>query len=109
MWSTISSLPPHYLYSRFCYVIIIILLIWEFFKPASANGFPQESKWQQISLSFQDSSQYSVWSQQCCSLDGVHSSSNFQVLQPLYQSYGDYTKFTSYNSDHRYFHVSYFF
>ena len=42
------------------------------------------SRWfltgQQVSLSLQDSSQYSGRSQQYCSLDGLHSSSYFQVL-----------------------------
>ena len=37
----------------------IILLLWEFFKPAIADGFPQESEWQQVSSRLQDSSQYS--------------------------------------------------
>ena len=54
-------------------IIIIILIVREFFTPALADGFPLESKWQQISLSLQDSSQYSGWSQQCCCLDGLHS------------------------------------
>ena len=36
----------------------------------------------QVSSSLQDSSQYSGWSQQCCSLDGLHLSSYFQVRSP---------------------------
>ena len=35
----------------------------EFFTLALAGGFPQETEWQQFSLSFQDSSQYSGRSQ----------------------------------------------
>ena len=39
-----------------------------------------EFEWQQIFSSFQDSSRYSGQSQLCSSLDGLHSSSYFQVL-----------------------------
>ena len=39
------------------------------------DGFSLESKKQQVSSSLQDSSQYSGWSRQCCSLDILHSSS----------------------------------
>ena len=45
---------------------MIILLIWEFSTPALADGSPLESEWQQISLNFQDSSQYSGRYQQFC-------------------------------------------
>ena len=34
----------------------ILLLIWEFFIPVSADGFQLESKWQQVTTSLQDSS-----------------------------------------------------
>ena len=47
----------------------------EFFTLASADGFPLESEWQQVSSSLQDSSQYSGQSKQCCCLDGLHLSS----------------------------------
>ena len=43
--------------------IIIILLIWKFFTPALADGFSQESEWQQVSSSLEDSSLYSDPSQ----------------------------------------------
>ena len=46
-----------------------------------SDGLSLEFEWQQVSSSLQDSSQCSGHSQQCCSLDGLHSSSNFQVLQ----------------------------
>ena len=39
--------------------MIIILFFWDFSPPALADGFPLESKGQQISPSLQDSSQYS--------------------------------------------------
>ena len=38
-------------------VIIIILFILIIFTPVLADGFPQESEWQQVSSSLQDSSQ----------------------------------------------------
>ena len=45
-----------------CKQIIIIIIITHckfFFIPASSNGLSLEFKWQQISLGFQNSSQYS--------------------------------------------------
>ena len=33
--------------------IIIIIIIWEFFKPALVYGFPQDSEWRQVSSSLQ--------------------------------------------------------
>ena len=52
------------------------------------DGLLMEFEWQQVSSSLQDSSQYSVRSKQCCSLNGLHSSSNFQVpLIVLYSLY----------------------
>ena len=74
--------------------IIIIILIWEFFTSAFADDFPLESEWQQVSSSLQDFSQYSDRYQQCCSLDHLHSSSYFQILQSLNKSFGDCTKRT---------------
>ena len=65
------------------FAFIIISFFWVFFTPVLA-GFPLKSEWQQVYLSLQDSSQCSGWSQQCCSLDCLHSSSYFQVLQSLY-------------------------
>ena len=59
---------------------IIILLFREFFPLTLAEGFSLEFERQQVSLSLQDSSQYS---QQCSSLDVLYSSSYFQVLQFL--------------------------
>ena len=35
---------------------VIVLLTWEFFTQALAEGFPLEAEWQQISSSLQDSS-----------------------------------------------------
>ena len=56
----------------------ILYYYLDFFISAFADGLSLEFEWQQVSSSIQDSSQYSDRSQQCCSLDGLHSSSNFQ-------------------------------
>ena len=53
----------------------------EFFTSVLADGFSLEFEWQQISSSLQDSSQNSGRSQQCCHLDSLYLSTNFQVLQ----------------------------
>ena len=68
-----------------------------------------EFEWQQVSSSLQDSFQYSNWSQQCCSLNGLYTSSYFHILLSLYQSFSDYTKSTNYNWYHHHFHVPRFF
>ena len=41
------------------YIIIIILLLWEIFRPNLAEGLPLEFEWQQVSSNVQDLSQYS--------------------------------------------------
>ncbi len=51
---------------------------WWFFTPVLTSDFSLKSDWQQIILSLQDFSKYSSRSYQRCSLDGVHSVSNFQ-------------------------------
>ena len=66
------------------FIIIIIIIIWEFFTTVLVDDL--EFEWQQVSLSLQDSSEYSGWSYQFCNLDDLHSSSYFQVLQSLFQS-----------------------
>ena len=40
-------------------IIIIIIIFWEFFTPALADGFSLDFEWQQVSSSLQDPSQYS--------------------------------------------------
>ena len=87
-------------------IIIIILLISEFFTRALADDFSLGFKWQQVSLSIQDSSEYSRQFQQCCSLDGLHSSAYLQVFKSRYQSFGDCTERADYNWYHRHSHVS---
>ena len=59
----------------------------EFFTSILADGFSLEFEWQQVSSSLQDSSQYSGHPQQCCHLDSLYPSANFQVLQALYYYY----------------------
>ena len=66
--------------------LLLLLLI---ITPVLADGFPLESEWHQVSQSLR--------SQQYYSLDGLLSSSYFQILQFLYQSFGDCTKSTNYN------------
>ena len=61
-------------------IIIIIIHTLGLFTSALADRFSLESEWQQVSSSLQDSSYYSGLSQQCCHLDGLHSSANVQVL-----------------------------
>ena len=56
------------------------------------ESFPLQFEWQQLSSSLPDSSQYSSWSQQFCSLDSLLSLfPSPQVLVPilwtLYQQY----------------------
>ncbi len=69
--------------SLFLLIIIIIFHSLELFTSVIADGFSLKSEWQQVSSSLQDSSQYFGRSQLCSSVDGLHSSPNFQVLQAL--------------------------
>ena len=90
----------------FIVIIIIIFLLWEFFYISFSWWF-FTGVW--VSTSLQDSSHYSRISRQCCSFDGLHSSSYFQVLQSLYQNCGDCTERINYNWYHRHFYVPLFF
>ena len=64
------------------------LLLWEifFFTKALADGFSLELEWQKVSSSLQDSSQYSGRSQQCYSVKGLGSFSDFQLLWSLWSA-----------------------
>ena len=53
----------------------------EFFTAVLPDGFSLEFAWQQVPSSLQDLSQDSGRSQQCCHLDSLYLSSNFQVFQ----------------------------
>ena len=52
-----------------------------FFTSVLADGFSLVFEWQQVSSSLQDSSHDSGRSHQCCHLDGLYPSANFQVFQ----------------------------
>ena len=70
----------------FFFQLLLLLLLFtplEFFTSVLANGFSLEFEWQQVPSSLQDSSQYSGRPQQCCRLDSLYLSANFQVLQAL--------------------------
>ena len=67
----------------------------EFFTPALADGLPVEFEWWQVSSGLQDSSQYSSRPHQCCSLDGIDSSSDFQLFELPYQALGYRSKCTN--------------
>ena len=79
------------------------------FTPVLAGGLSLEFEWQQVSLGFQDSSQYSSRSQQCWSLKGLPSSSDFQFLQSFFQAFDDCFKHIIYNWYHCYPHIPLFF
>ena len=112
----LHRLPPSFLetYNLFLSSLrrkIIILLFREFCTPAVTDGFRLVYEWQQVSTSLQDSSRYSGQSQQSYSLDGIQTSSYFQFVQSLYQSFGNCTDRTNYLRNHRHFLVphSFFF
>ena len=69
----------------FIIIILIIIIIYslEIFTSTNVDGRSLEFEWQQVSSSIQDSSQYSGRSHKFCSLDRLHSFSNFQVLRAL--------------------------
>ena len=82
-----------------------IVIPGEVFTPESVDGFSLDSEWLQISSNPKDSSKYSDQSQQCCSSNCLPLSYYFQILQSLYQSFGDCTENTNYKWYHRHFHV----
>ena len=71
-----------------------------FLTPAVEDGLSLESGWQPLSSGLLDSSQYSEGTQQCCSLDGLGSSPNFQHFQPPFQALRESSKCASYNWYH---------
>ena len=73
----------------------ILSYFCEFITPASADGLSQESGRQQVSSGLEDSSRYSGRSQEYCSLDGHHSSSDFQIFQLSFQTFLDRSKRTN--------------
>ena len=75
LWSSGTAMFTYYYYYYFTPL--------EFFTSVLADGFSLEFEWQQVSSGLQDSSRYSGRLQQCCRLDSLYSSANFQVLQAL--------------------------
>ena len=55
-----------------------------------------EFEWQKVYSNIQVSSLYALRSSQCFSLDGLHSSSYFHVLESLFESFRDFTERTDY-------------
>ena len=70
-------------YLSFFSFSLLLFTPLEFFISVLADGLSLEFEWQQVSSSLQDSSQYSGRSQQCCRLDSLYPSANFQILQAL--------------------------
>ena len=68
-----------------------------------ADSLLQESEWKQVFTGLQDSSQYSDRCQQCYSLYGLGSSSDFHLFHSPDQAFGNCSKRTNYKSYH--FHV----
>ena len=66
----------------FCLLLLLFTPL-EFFTSVLADGFSLEFEWQHVSSSLQDSYQYTGRPQQCCRLDSLYPSANFQVLQAL--------------------------
>ena len=73
--------PPSSSSSSSCYYHYYSTPI-EISTPALTDGLSLDSKWQQVSSGHYDSFEYSSWSQQCCGLCGLDSSSEFP-LAPL--------------------------
>ena len=80
-----------------CLTIYYYFTLCEFSPLVLTGGLSLESEWQQVSSSFQDSSQYSYLSQWCSGLYGIDSSSDFQSLQSSFQAFGDHSKYTNNN------------
>ena len=70
---------PKMIYNSTISLLLLYYSLWVFHTSISW-WFSLESERQQISSDLQDSSQYSGRPQQCCSLDDLHLSSDFQLL-----------------------------
>ena len=79
----LASLPPSCFTAIFSSLARLLLLfsLLDFFTSVLADVFSLEFEWQQVSISLQDSFHDSGRSQQCCHLDSLYPSANFQVLQ----------------------------
>ena len=89
VWCFRCSWVKEYLWQLFrvlqlrSFCLLLFFTPLEFFTSVLADGFSLEFEWQQVSSSLQDSSHYSGRPQQCCHLDNLYQSANFQVLQAL--------------------------
>ena len=92
-----KSMKRSFFSFRYQYYYYYHLFLLEFFTSALADGFSLRFEWQQTSSSLKNSSQYSSRSQWYCCFDGLHSFTYFQILQILYQSFGDWNKSTNHN------------
>ena len=71
-----------FVWSKIIIITIVIIIYWlEFFTSALADGFSLDIEWQQVSSSPHALSLDSDRSQQCCHLDSLYPSANFQVPQ----------------------------
>ena len=86
-------------------LLIIIFTPWKFFMPGLPSGLSLEFEWQQVFSGFQNSSQYSGKPQQCCCLDSLDSSSNFDFLLSFFQAFCNSSKCTNYNRYHHHPHA----
>ena len=77
-WFFCSQFTPWLHYS---YYYNYYLTPLEFFTSELADGSSLEFEWQQVSSNLQNSSQDFGRSYQCCRLDSLYLSANFQVLQ----------------------------
>ena len=95
-WVTASLLKSSGLFSVFWPFSIMLLFGWHCYyyyyyyyyyylllSSFSHQYLLMDFEWQQVSSSPQDSSQYPGRPQQCCRLDSLYPSANFQVLQAL--------------------------
>ena len=77
------------------YIFLVIIIIFaQFFTSVLAGGLSLEFEWQQVLSEFQDSSRYFDRSQQCCSLYGLDSFSDFHFLQSFFQAFKERSKRT---------------
>ena len=91
--------------NKFSIIIFVIIFISRIFTSALADSFSLDSELQQVSPGLQDSSRYSGLSQQYCSLNGLSSSSDFQLFQSPYQTFEDRSNRTNYKFYHYHPHV----
>ena len=78
----------------------IIYYLYKFFTLVLTCSFSLKTEWQQVTLSFQDSSKYSSRSQLYC---GLFSCSDLQFSPTLFQAFRGRSESTNYNWYHRYF------